>query len=134
MAYLDSCNTVNEDGSITLDAYRKKSHTDRYLNFESHHPIKHKAVVVDTLYIRAIRILSTQQGRSKEIGHICTGLGANGYPEEFIKRRYKNILKKKRNKALDPEPLNREQCKGYAVIPYIRVSVKRVNVLYNNII
>ena len=97
LVFLDSRNIVNEDGSITVDVYRKKTHTDRYLNFESHHPIQHKAAAVDALCIRAIRIPSTQQRRNKEIGHICTALGANGYPEQFIKRRYKNILKKEQN-------------------------------------
>ena len=51
---------------------------------------------------------------------MCTALGANGYPEQLIRRQYKNILKKERNKALDPEPLNRDQCKGYAVVPNIQ--------------
>ena len=38
-------------------------------------------------------------------------------------------MKKERNKALDPEPLNREQCKGHAVVPYIQgisEKIKRV--------
>jgi hypothetical protein len=74
---------VSDDGSITVDVYRKKTHTDLYLNIKSHHPIQHKAAVVDTLCTRAIRIPSTQQGRNEEIKHICTALGANGYPKQL---------------------------------------------------
>ena len=83
LAFLDSRNVVSDDGSITVDVYRKKTHTDRYLNIKSHHPIQHKAAVVDTLCTRAIRIPSTQQGRNEEIKHICTALGANGYPKQL---------------------------------------------------
>ena len=66
LAFLDSHNLVNKDGTVSVSVYRKKTHTDRYLIFGSHHPIQQKAAVVDTLCTRAIRIPSTQEGRREE--------------------------------------------------------------------
>ena len=38
----DTLITRGEDGSIKLLAYRKATHTDQYLSFQSHHPFQHK--------------------------------------------------------------------------------------------
>ncbi len=126
LAFLDSHNLVNKDGSVSVSVYRKKTHTDRYLNFESHHPIQHKAAVVDTLCTRAIRIPSTQEGRTKEIRHVCTALGANGYPKQFIQRRCKKILKKEQAGEMNLKSSREEQYKGFVSIPYIQGTSEKI--------
>ena len=50
LAFLDTAITHHKDGSLTTSVYRKKTHTDKYLSFESHHPIAHKLSVVNTLF------------------------------------------------------------------------------------
>ena len=48
--FLDTLITRREDGPIKLLVYRKATHTDQYLSFQSHHPLQHKLAVIRTLY------------------------------------------------------------------------------------
>ena len=47
-----------EDGTIKLLVYRKKTHTDQYLNFSSHHPLDKKLGVIKTLLDRRNNIVT----------------------------------------------------------------------------
>ena len=40
-------------GNLETSVYRKPTHTDKYLAFDSHHPICHKKAVAETLLRRA---------------------------------------------------------------------------------
>ena len=77
--FLDTLNVVKSDGSITTSVYRKPTHSDRYLNFLSHHPIQHKTSVVETLYTRAFLVNSDETNLKQEEQHITHSLKSNGY-------------------------------------------------------
>ena len=66
---------------ITVTVFRKPTHTDRYLDFNSHHHIKHKCSVAKTLLDRVQCIPSTPSERSSETKHVFRSLSANGYPK-----------------------------------------------------
>ena len=66
LAFLDTAITHHKDGSLTTSVYRKKTHTDKYLSFESHHPIAHKLSVVNTLFSRAEGICTTEKDLENE--------------------------------------------------------------------
>ena len=46
---LDVITERQTDGSLKTSVYRKKTHTDQYLNFESHQPLHQRLGVVRTL-------------------------------------------------------------------------------------
>ena len=60
MPFLDAKFTRKEDGSVKSTVYRKKTHTDQYLNFASHHPKHQKLGVVRTLMNRCETITSEE--------------------------------------------------------------------------
>ena len=49
LPFLDTLVTRYTDGSLTMSVFRKKTHTDRYLDFDYHHPLAHKIAVARTL-------------------------------------------------------------------------------------
>ncbi len=92
--------STEKNGKITIEVYRKPTHTDRYLDFNSHHEKKHKISTASTLLNRACNLPSTADAKSKEVKHISDALKANGYPKSIIS----NILKKKRTTETIPSP------------------------------
>ena len=55
-----------EQGNSETSVYRKSTHTDNYLAFDSHHPICHKKSVVKTLFRRADFLPSLLDSRAEE--------------------------------------------------------------------
>ena len=66
LPFLDVLVTREEDGTISTSVYRKPTHTDQYLAFESHHPMGHKRAVVRTLMHRAEALCSSGVSRTQE--------------------------------------------------------------------
>ena len=104
------------DGSLKIVIYRKPTHTDQYLNFQSNHPLEHKLGIVCTLYHRANTVISQDSDKKQETEHIDTALIACGYPKWAI------------TKATQPRNTDRpstrntasgETNKGTLVLPYI---------------
>ena len=58
--FLDTLVTPCSDGSLSTKVYRKPTHTDLYLQWDSHHTIAAKYSVLSTLHHRAKAICSTQ--------------------------------------------------------------------------
>ena len=59
MPFLDILLTPEEDGSLKTSVFRKTTHTDLYLQWDSHHTIASKYSVAGTLYHRASTVCSS---------------------------------------------------------------------------
>ena len=128
LAFLDCSIRVEEDRSLSVSVYRKQTHTDQYLSFDSNYPIIQKLGVVKTLYHRAESIITKDSDKTKEGKHLRKALNQCGYKDWAIK------------KALTPReeasnPTNRVSGGGTSVtIPYhgdLSEKIKRIYKDYN---
>jgi len=94
ITFLDTLLVRREDGSVKLLVYRKKSHTDQYLNFGSHHPLNHKLAVIRTLLEKYYSIVMEEDDRKKEEIHIAEALSKCGYPPWTTDRVKQDIVEK----------------------------------------
>ena len=58
LPFLDTLVKRQADWSVKISVYRKPTHTDQYLAFESHHPLEHKLSVIKTLFHRAETVVT----------------------------------------------------------------------------
>ena len=58
LPFLDTRITHHTDGSLSTTVFQKSTHTDRHLDFRSHHPLVHKVAVARTLFNRAEKMCS----------------------------------------------------------------------------
>ena len=66
-AFLDTLVTREPDGKLVTSVYRKPTHTDQYLAYDSHHPQSVKRGIVKCLHGRAKRIITKPSGTAQEI-------------------------------------------------------------------
>ena len=71
---------------IEVSVYRKPTHIDRYLDFNSSHPILAKRAVVRALMDRANNVCTSPDILAKEVKHLNKLLHYNNYPKWLIKR------------------------------------------------
>ncbi|XP_041460800.1 uncharacterized protein LOC121411955 [Lytechinus variegatus] len=110
IAFLDTLVHRDTSGRLYTTVYRKPTHTDQYIAYDSHHPKSVKRGVVKCLYDRASRIVTKPHCTATEKQHITSALISNGYPRSFVNR----VAKKK---SAPSEQL--AQFKSAIVIPFV---------------
>ena len=65
LPFLDTCVQRTTDGKLETVVYRKPTHTDKYLSFNSHHAKSHKKYVVTNLFQQAENLTSSNDARKK---------------------------------------------------------------------
>ena len=99
LPFLDTLVTVKEDGSLSTPIYRTPTHTNQYLQWDSHHSIANKYSVINSLLHRAKNICSNQDKLKEELTYVERALTACKYPSWAIQRMKfkKNTPKQNRN-------------------------------------
>ena len=129
MPFLDMLITPTEDGRLYTTVYRKPTHTDMCLKWDSHHPISSKYSVVGTLHHRAKTVCSTPDKLKREEEHLSRVLTKCIYPTWAINRvkmKMKKPAQKKKNTVNNNNQTSYQ--KPYMVVPYYKglsESVKR---------
>ena len=85
IAFLDVLVKRKPDLSLDTTVFRKKTHTDQYLSFDSHHPESAKRSVLRSLFNRADSVPSNSVDREREKTHIQHALKLNNYPSKFVR-------------------------------------------------
>ena len=86
MPFLGILVTPGRDGSLSTSVYRKPTHTDLYLQWDSHHTLTAKYSVTGTLQHRANTICSNTQLLHKEDQHLKNALKNCKYPTWALNR------------------------------------------------
>ena len=66
LAYLVVLSKRTDDGTINTQVYRKETHTDQILNFNSNHPTQHKISCIRSLFNRIDAHCNTEQAKQTE--------------------------------------------------------------------
>ena len=86
MPFLDTLVIPKPGGSLTTTVFRKPTHTDQYLPWESHHAISAKYSVASTLLYRVRAVCSTIQHLQEEQEHLQNVLTRCKYPMWALNR------------------------------------------------
>ncbi|XP_018573662.1 uncharacterized protein LOC108912768 [Anoplophora glabripennis] len=108
----------NRSGTLGHRVYRKPTHTDRYLNAESHnHPVQKQGITY-TLIHRA-RIISEPRLLAEELEHLRTALRENSYTvrniERAIRRRH--------------TPMEKQEYLATTYLPYVKDCTNKIGPL-----
>ena len=80
-------------GRLSIEIYRKPTHSSRYLQFSSHHSDNAKSSVARALFER-VSYVTGEEKRKRESGTIEEELKLNNYPHEMIIPERRKAIKK----------------------------------------
>ena len=121
LAFLDTEVERKSNNCLSVSVYRKPTHTDQYLNAESHHLKSVKDSVIFSLFMRAKSITSDPQNLQKEYDRITGVLKANMYKGDSI-----NKISRKVSNPKQTEKPEKEDPICSVNLPYIKGTSERL--------
>ena len=82
--FLDTLVKSEADNSLSISVYRKPTHTDQYLEWDSHHNLAAKYSVIGTLTHRDKAVCTGPELFNKELQHLREVLSKCKYPKWAI--------------------------------------------------
>ena len=113
IAMLDTKFTRSPAGTLTFSVYRKPTHTDQYLQFDSNQPLQHKLGVIKTLHHRCNTICSNEEAKLQELEHLQKVLSISGYTRSAWV-----TATRPKSKAV-PSTRKDRNIKGSITLPYV---------------
>ena len=136
--FLDTIVKPEENGGLSITVYRKPTHTDLYLQWDSHHILSTKFSVINTLSHRAKTVCSNPELLKQEKEHLRKALTQCRYPKLALDKVEKR-LNRSSSEAIDgvnnqgtngtPAATREIKSKGHIVIPYTKglcESIKKI--------
>ena len=120
MPFTDISFSRDEYGQVVREVYRKPTHTNRYVQFTSHHPESVKSGVIDCLVKRAATVTSNDELLGKELDKIreaADRMHQNNYPKHFVEKAIEKGMRRKKMPRLLEQEL--DQGETTAKIPFI---------------
>ena len=121
MPFLDMLIAPTEHGRLNTTVYRKPTHIDMYLKWDSYHPISSKYSVVGTLHHRAKTVCSSPDMLKREEEHLSRVLTKCKHPTWAINRvkmKMKKPAQKKKNTSNNNNQTNyQEVLYGCTLLP-----------------
>ena len=136
--FLDTTVKPEADGSLSITVYRKPTHTDQYLQWDSHHHLSAKFSVINTLTHRAKTVCSNPELLHKEMDHLRMALTQCKYPkwaldkvDKRLNRPFREVIDGANNQGTEgAQPTTNEvKTKGHIIIPYMQglcESIKKI--------
>ena len=124
LPFLDTLVTIQPDNTFNTSVYRKPTHTDQYLHWDSNHHITAKHSVFNTLAHRVKTVFSTQENLDKELLHIRTALYHCQFPAWALNQwqhqfNHPNQAPASNTTNTNSNPTNNSNYKTTIVVPYI---------------
>ena len=137
--FLDTIVKPEADGSLSITAYRKPTHTDQYLQWDSHHHLSAKFSVINTLSHKAKTVCSWPELLQQEMDHLRKALTKCKYPKGAFDK-VENRCNKSTSKTNDgvnnqgttgaQAVTNEVKTKGHIVIPYTQGLYESLKKIY----
>ena len=136
--FLDTIVKPEVNGSLSIIVYRKPTHTDQYLQWDSHHNLSAKFSVINTLSHRDKTVCSNPELLKQEKEHLRKALTQCKYPKWAVDKVEKR-LNRPSSEATDgvnnqganstPAATREVKSKGHIIIPFTQglcESIKKI--------
>jgi len=119
LSFLDILVFKKTDVTLGHQVYRKPTHTDRYLDAESHHHSAQTQSAINSLVHRAFTI-SDKEHLQTEFNHLKTALQKNGHDKKDVIK----IINKHANKTTVSDKQSNERI--LSILSYVKGTIERI--------
>ncbi len=100
LAFLQVLSVPNLTGHFDTSIYRKPTHTNLYVRWDSAHPVTQKIGIFRTLLHQAGKLCSTDGAFKSEIDHLFSTFKELGYPENLLNSAIRSVKDRINNQSI----------------------------------